>query len=374
MNIDSLIKSPAKGSSLENSPGVMTSRIRLARNLSGVPFPGWATKKKRLTTFETLSKGLSFHPLIKKGFFSELSELSSLEKQLLIEQHLMSRELGARSGGCGVAVNREKTISIMLNEEDHLRLQAIQPGLNLKKAYNSLNNLDETLGSKLSIAYDEKLGFLTSCPTNVGTGLRASVMLHLPALALTEQIQQVLKAVSKLGLAIRGLYGEGTESVGHLYQISNQSTLGESEREIIIRIERVVKQVLLTETNARAKMLADNPMVLLNRIGIAYGTLKHSFIMSSKEALNLLSLIRLGTEVSFFPPETLALCDQLIINSQPAHLQYLAGKKLDIEKRDLFRAKILSSHLQTLNPPHSKDITPSEDEPTEGDSLLTDHE
>lgn len=374
MTFENLIHSSPTIASKGNHSCVITSRVRLARNLRDMAFPGWATKTERILAYEQLCEAVTTLPFSKKGFFQDLQNLDSLEKQVLIEQHLMSRELAARSEGCGLLVNKEKTLCIMFNEEDHLRLQAIQPGLNLKKAFNSLNKIDDALSEEIPYAYDSKLGYLTSCPTNVGTGMRASVMLHLPALVISDQISPVLKAVAKLGLAIRGFYGEGTESLGHLYQISNQSTLGESEQEIITRIERMVKQIITTEENARAKILSENPEKLLDKIGRAYGTLKHAHVISSKEALNLLSLIRLGTEVSFFPEETKDLCDQLMIKSQPAHLQLNAGGKLSIKERDQNRAKIISSHLQNLNPPDSMRTTLLNNAPDDGDSLLPEHE
>jgi len=325
---------------------VLSSRVRLARNVQGYSFPG---------------------PMTKSGFNKELSELNSLQKQVLVEQHLISRELAAKNVGCGIVVNKEKTIAVMINEEDHFRLQSIQHGFNLKKAYRSLNKIDDQLSGSLHYAYDETLGFLTSCPSNLGTGLRASVMLHLPALTISEQIQPVLKAVSKLGLAIRGIYGEGTESMGHYYQISNQSTLGESEAEIIERIERMVKQIITAEENARQKLLIEQEDQLNDKIGRAYGVLKHAKVISSKEALDLLSLLRLGTDAGMFPEEHLKTCDHLMMYIQPAHLQFLEGGKLEMAKRDKIRAKIISSHLQTVNPP---DIIKNKPEGTEENPLL----
>lgn len=354
MKFNSLIKLSTPVNQRGKNTCVITSRIRLARNITDTPFPGWALQKERTKAYQDLSQAALSLPGAKLGFFEELNTLNSLEKQVLVEQHLMSRELAARGEACGLLVNKDKTVSIMINEEDHFRLQGIQTGLNLKKAYRALSKIDDHLHEKLSYAYDEELGFITSCPSNLGTGMRASVMLHLPCLSLSNQIKPVLKAVSKLGLAIRGFYGEGTESLGNLYQISNQSTLGESEIGIITRIERMVKYVITAEENARAKTLQENPLEIMDKVGRAYGVLKHSHIISSKEALNLLSLIRLGSEVGCFPEKTLELCDKLMIEIQPAHLQLHTGEQLDITERDQIRAKIISSHLQNLNKP---DIT-----------------
>ena len=218
-------------------------------------------------------------------------------------------------------------------------------------AYKELNEVDDEISSKLSYAFDEKLGYLTSCPTNVGTGMRASVMLHLPALTLTEQIKPAMNAIIRLGFAVRGFYGEGTDCLGHLYQISNQSTLGESELDIIKSLERSVKQLVTAESNARQKLIEEEPEFLADKIGRAYGTLKYAHIISSKETLDLLSIIRLGTEVKAFPQSTKKLCDELMTKSQPAHLQLHAGEKVNVEARDRIRAKIITSHLQNLISP-----------------------
>jgi len=350
MNYDALIQARPRAKSTSHSC-VITSRVRLARNLNNQPFPGWSSEGERSDIFHIISDAFSSLSFSKTAFHDELKDYSSLQKQVLVEQHLMSRELAARSVGCGLLVSKNKSLSIMINEEDHFRLQGIHPGLSLKKAYRALDKVDTQISEKLNLAFDEELGFLTSCPTNVGTGMRASVMLHLPALVLTEQIEPVLRAVSKLGLAIRGFYGEGTESLGHLYQISNQSTLGESEQEIITRIERMVKQIISVEENARLKTVEDQPHLFIDKISRAYGILKHSVIMSSKEGLTQLSLLRLGTEIGYFPEDAIELCDRLVIEIQPAHLQQLAGKKLDPEERDLARAKLLIKSLSKLRAP-----------------------
>ena len=263
MTYDQLIQTPAAPAT-DAHPCVLTSRVRLARNVAGHSFPGWLTTQERGVLYQQTQTALAGLKVAKGAFLSELAGYDSLQKQVLVEQHLMSRELASRGKACGLLVNAEKSLAIMINEEDHFRLQAIQPGFNLKKAYRAIDKVDTEISKVIDIAYDARLGFLTSCPTNVGTGMRASVMLHLPALVLTEQIDSVLRAVARLGLAIRGYYGEGTESLGHIYQLSNQSTLGESEKEIISRIERTVKYVITAEENARQKTLQDRPLSLIH--------------------------------------------------------------------------------------------------------------
>jgi protein arginine kinase len=259
-------------------------------------------------------------------------------------------------------IERRQTFSFMLNEEDHLRMQAIRPGLQLSAAFNALSELDSELENALEFAFDPTLGYLTTCPTNLGTGMRASAMLHLPGLVLSDQIGQVLQSVNKIGLAVRGLYGEGTESLGNLYQISNQSSLGESEETIIRRLERVISQVANHEQNAREKLLDDDPEMVADKIGRAYGVLRHAHIIDSKEALNHLSLLRLGGTLGFFPPATVILCDTLLMDIQPAHLQLYSGRKLSPDERDALRAEIVCSRLLSLPSPANR-LTSNEPPP-----------
>jgi protein arginine kinase len=258
----------------------------------------------------------------------------------------------------------------MLNEEDHLRMQSIRPGMALRSAYEALATVDEDLENSLDLAFDPTLGYLTTCPTNLGTGMRASAMLHLPALVLGDQIGQVLQAVNKIGLAVRGLYGEGTESLGNLFQISNQSTLGESEESILRRLERVIAQVATHERNARDKLLEDDPEMVADKIGRAYGVLRHAWIIDSKEALNHLSLLRLGGDLGFLPTETVKSCDALLMDIQPAHLQLHSGRKLSPEERDSIRAEIVRSRLQSLEAPDIGSRRKKNDSPDQNPEIL----
>src|SRR5216684_5423891 len=218
---------------------VISSRIRLARNLRHRAFPGWAKKAERTSILELIKPRIEELPEMQDSFSELLQDISAAEKQVLVERHLISREHAAKGVGSAVVMNRRQTLSIMINEEDHLRMQSIRSGLQLKQAFKLVDKIDSALESKLEFAYDPRLGYLTACPTNVGTGMRASAMLHLPGLVLSELINQVIQAVSKIGLAVRGLYGEGTEAMGNLFQISNQTTLGEKEEEIVARLTKV---------------------------------------------------------------------------------------------------------------------------------------
>jgi protein arginine kinase len=359
MRFSTLVKHPADW--MTGGQGdygaVLTSRIRLARNLRKHPFPGWAKREQRTAALDLMRPAVEALAPMKDAFSQELGDLTSVQKQVLVERHLISREHAARGDGSAAIIERRQTFSLMLNEEDHLRMQAIRPGLQLTAAYDALSALDTELENSLEFAFDPTLGYLTTCPTNLGTGLRASAMLHLPGLVLSDQIGQVLQAVNKIGLAVRGLYGEGTESLGNLYQISNQSTLGESEETIIRRLERVISQVANHEHNAREKLLEDDPEMVADKIGRAYGVLRHAHIIDSKEALNHLSLLRLGGTLGFFPPETVVLCDTLLMDIQPAHLQLHSGRKLSPEERDAIRAEIVRSSLLSLESPDNRSIS-----------------
>jgi protein arginine kinase len=264
---------------------------------------------------------------------------------------LISREHAARSTGCAVVVDRKQSVSIMINEEDHFRMQGIRPGLALRAAFEAIDHVDTELEEQFPYAFDSKLGYLTACPTNLGTGMRASVMMHLPGLVLTEQVSQVMKAVSKIGLAVRGLYGEGTEALGNLFQISNQQTLGQKESEIISEIETVVEGVLRSEENARARLREDHAVMLNDQVGRAYAILRHAHVLNSKEALNLLSMLRLGADLDLVPQCDRGILDMLLLEIQPAHLQLRAGRELSPEERDVLRAEITRERLHSIGDP-----------------------
>jgi protein arginine kinase len=333
---------------------VISSRVRLARNLRNFSFPGWAKKTDRISVLECVKPAVESLPEMADAYSAYSQDLSALEKQVLVERHLVSREHAAKGVGSAVVMNRKQTLSIMINEEDHLRIQGIRSGLQLKNVFKLVDKVDTALGERLDFAFHQQYGFLTACPTNVGTGMRASAMMHLPGLVLGEQINQVIQAVSKVGLAVRGLYGEGTEALGNLFQISNQITLGEKEEEILTRLNKVIEQILNHEVNARANLLEKRPVLLLDNIGRAYGILRHAHSMASKEALNLLSALKLGTDLGFFPEDGRLLVDQLFMETQPAHLQKSSQQKLQAEERDTLRAEIIRTKLAKFPKPDGK--------------------
>src|SRR6201997_4087273 len=329
---------------------VISSRVRLARNLRNRAFPGWAKKAERTAILEQIKPRVEELPEMQDSFSELLQDLSALEKQVLVERHLISREHAAKGVGSAVVMNRRQTLSVMINEEDHLRMQSIRSGLQLKQAFKLVDKIDSALESKMDFAFDSRLGYLTACPTNVGTGMRASAMLHLPGLVLSELINQVIQAVSKIGLAVRGLYGEGTEAMGNLFQISNQTTLGEKE-EIINRLSKVIETIIEKEHDARQILLQKKPNTLCDQIGRAYGVLTYAHAMPSKEALNLLSVIKLGMDLGAFPEDQRLQVDELFIETQPAHLQKSSQQKLNAEERDHLRAQIIRERLKLFPKP-----------------------
>ncbi len=330
---------------------VISSRVRLARNLRNRAFPGWAKKAERTSILDLIRPRVEELPEMQDSFSEGLQDLSALEKQVLVERHLISREHAAKGVGSAVVMNRRQTLSIMINEEDHLRMQSIRSGLQLKQAFKLVDKIDSALENKLEFAYDQRLGYLTACPTNVGTGMRASAMLHLPGLVLSELINQVIQAVSKIGLAVRGLYGEGTEAMGNLFQISNQTTLGEKEDEIINRLSKVIETIIEKEHDARQVLLQKKSNTLSDQIGRAYGVLTYAHAMASKEALNLLSIIKLGVDLGTFPENRRLPIDELFIDTQPAHLQKSSQQKLNAEERDHLRAQIIRERLKLFPKP-----------------------
>jgi protein arginine kinase len=323
VKIQNLLKTSSEWIRGENGGNriVFSSRLRLARNLNHHAFPGWAKKAEREKVLSIVQPAVAQLPEMKDAIINDSMEhFTPLEKQVLVEQHLISREHAAKNTGSGLVISKNRTLSIMINEEP-------------------------------------QIGYLTACPTNVGTGMRASAMMHLPALVLHDQITSIIKAVNKLGLAVRGLYGEGTEALGNLFQISNQMTLGESEAEIVDKLTKVIAQVMEHEENARQKMLEDKSRVVADQVGRAYGVMMHSYSISSKEVLNLLSMLRLGVDLGLMPEEYRGTIDELFIRTQPAHLQKDFERKLTTEERDGLRADLMRDRLKQVPEPNMKALS-----------------
>jgi len=353
MNIHDFLIPPAETARREGPHNriVMSSRVRLARNVRGLPFPGWAKKSDRLKALELIRPAVTALPPMQGAFSASMDNLSLLDKNILVERHLISREHAAKGAGSGLVLTQDESLCVMINEEDHLRMQALRPGLQIKQAWTAIDQFDSALEKKLDYAFRPNFGYLTACPTNLGTGIRVSAMLHLPGLVLAEQITQIVQAVNKLGLAVRGLHGEGTEALGNVFQVSNQMTLGEKETEIVERLEKVLAQIIEHEENARATLLEKKPKMVFNHIGRAFGILANAHSISSKETMNLLSLMRLGGDLGFFPDLERALVDELFITTQPAHLQKQHAEKLSAEERDCHRADMLRQRLLKIRRP-----------------------
>lgn len=342
--IESLIQS--NGAELtqgrkKSAPVVLSTRIRLARNLATKPFPDRANSAQRRDVLSKCKDVIGALPQMKRGHFFEVQSLSELEKQTLVERHLISRELCESEGGAGVYIRKDQSCSVMINEEDHLRIQFLRTGFNLKSIWKQIDAFDSELEKSFDVAFSPKLGYLTACPTNLGTGLRASVMMHLPGLVIAEQMERVVRAVNQLGITVRGLFGEGSDATGHIFQISNQHTLGESEADIVSRLGNVLKTVIDHEVNARFKYLEDHRHQLLDKIGRAFGTLRYAHGMNSNEAMNHLSLLRLAVDFGMLPEQHRADIDRLFIECQPGHVQYDAKVGIEPEQRDIVRAEKL---------------------------------
>jgi len=325
---------------------VISSRIRLARNVEGIPFPPRAEQAELKNIFELSRQIVEKDSLFKDSNLLLLDELTPLENQFLVEKHLISiYHAREKYPYRGCIFNQKETLSIMVNEEDHFRIQYLLSGLQLNNIWRFINEIDNEIEKNVTYAFSEKEGYLTSCPTNVGTGMRASIMLHLPALAMVNGINDILKAISKIGYVVRGFYGEGTEVMGNLFQVSNQITLGLSEEEIIDNLEKVNQQIISKEQKARKELLSNSRSQLEDQTWRAYGILSSVRIISSAEAMELLSKLRLGVGLGIIPHPNLGTLNKLMLLIQPAYLQMLAGKDLDPFNRDLQRAILIREKI-----------------------------
>lgn len=324
---------------------VMSSRIRLARNIAGLAFSHWADKRKAGEILATIDPAIRSSNYMKGSLYLRLDDLADIDKKFLLERHLISHEHAEGKDHKAVVIAEKEIASIMINEEDHLRIQTLQSGFNLTEAWRLMSKIDADLERRLNFAFSPDWGYLTACPTNVGTGMRASVMLHLPSLVMTKQINKVLQALTKLSVATRGLYGEGTEAVGNFFQFSNQVTLGHREEELIDNIERVIRQIITHENEARKALLTQSRATLSDRVWRAYGTLKNAYIISSNETINLLSMVRLGVDMGLIKGIDRQAVNRLFILIQPAHLQKMEGKVLSPSQRDIKRADLIRRAL-----------------------------
>jgi protein arginine kinase len=352
MNLDSLTHTSGewlRGTGPE-SDIVVSSRIRLARNLDAFPFTNRANGHQKGEIEALLRDRIAKLPVEPHLDYLNVPGLSTLDRQFLVERQLISRELASAEGPRGVALGTRETVSLMVNEEDHLRLQVMRSGFALDEAWQDIDKVDDLLEQRLNYAFSEEFGYLTACPTNVGTGMRGSVMLHLPALVLTKQVEKVFRALQKINLAVRGLYGEGSRASGDFYQISNQVTLGKSETAILTEIRDVIPQIISYERQARQALVRETRQALQDRVARAYGTLCSATMMTSEETMDLLSSVRLGINLGLLDDISIPTVNELFIHTQPAHLQKLMGTSLDGEERNAARARYLRTRLRELGP------------------------
>jgi protein arginine kinase len=325
---------------------VISSRIRLARNLAEFPFIRRCTDGDRQAIQKTFSDAIASIDDWKGLMFVSLSDLPTLDRQMLVERQLISRELSETNGSRCVFIDPQEMFSLMVNEEDHLRMQVMHSGLDMDSAWEQINKMDDLLAERVNYAFHERLGYLTACPTNVGTGMRVSVMLHLPALVITQQIEKVFRSLQKMGLAVRGLYGEGSQAMGDFYQISNQITLGRSEIDLVKQVGEVIPVIIDYERQARAFLVKESRKDLHDRVSRAYGILCTAQTISSEETLHLLSSVRMGVYLGLIPDLEIPTINKLFIHTQPAHLQKLRGTELPSADRNVERAMYLQSHLR----------------------------
>ena len=331
-----------------NADIVISSRIRLARNLDKFAFPQRANNKQGEEVLNAIEEKIKKLDYLKGVTIFRLLEMDSVDKQFLVERHLMSLEHAQKSDSKAVAIEEEEVASVMINEEDHIRMQVMQSGFNLFEAWNIANKIDDSLSKELGIAFSPEWGYLTACPTNTGTGMRGSVMLHLPALVMTRQIDRVLAAIAKLSFTTRGLYGEGTQASGNFFQVSNQVSLGHAEEEVIENINGLIRQIIEQENQAREVLLSRNKPVLEDRINRSMGILRSARIISSQETIELLSMVRLGNDMGIIKDIDRRRINELFILTQPAHLQKMDKKKLSSVERDIKRAELIRNKLNLV--------------------------
>jgi len=347
VNLDELTHSSGewlRGSGPE-SDIVISSRIRLARNLAEFPFISRATQEDRAEIAKTLQDCVAELDSSFKLDYVDVSKLEEIDRQLLVERQLISREHAENQGARGVAIDSQEQVSLMINEEDHLRVQVMHSGLDLRGAWDQINRVDDLIEERVTYAFNEELGYLTACPTNVGTGMRVSVMLHLPALVITRQIDKLFRSLQKISLAVRGLYGEGSQAMGDFYQISNQITLGRSEIELVEQVSGVVPSIIEYERKAREHLVRESQENLHDRVSRAYGILRTAQTISSEETMHLLSSVRMGVNLGLIADLPMPTVNKLFIYTQPAHLQKLSGSELSTADRNIERARYLRQHL-----------------------------
>jgi len=326
---------------------VVSSRIRYARNLKKHKFPIILDKKESEEIYEEISGIIKSNDIYGKKFSHfKTSSIPNLEKKMLIERHIISPALIKNQGISGFIMSNDEKISIMINEEDHLRLQILSSGLNLKECLKKADELDSILDEKLEYAYHKQFGYITACPTNLGTGIRASSMIHLPGLVMTGRLERLLNTISKFGISVRGVYGEGSKSLGNLFQISNQTTLGNDEKTIVDKVEKIAMQIVSREKEARNYLINENNIEIDDKVHRSYGVLTNAKIISTDEAVKLLSLVKLGIDLDLIDKNKNVNFNKLFVEIQPMNIQFEAREELNEKERDIRRAEIIMKRLK----------------------------
>lgn len=348
---EELAKTPAVwlSGSAEESMVVLSTRVRLARNVAGCAFPTSAdtdTKKRIISYFDS---AYTRSARLKEGEYYKAADITELDRDFLVERHLISPVFLDGDLNRALFIGQQQQVSIMINEEDHLRIQALTAGLDPQSAFSNALAYENELGNYLEFDYDNDFGYLTACPTNAGTGMRASVLIHLPGLVLTREIEKVIEQITSRGLVVRGFYGEGSDVLGNLFQVSNQCTLGVSEEEIIQQIVRVTEDIAEREAAARRRLIEEASDMIEDKIWRAWGILKHARVLTSDEVMNLLSAIRLGRAMGIIEAIEIGLINEILLLSQPSHLQKYFGEEMDHNRRDFVRAQMVRDKLRNIN-------------------------
>jgi len=333
-----------EGGGMENNI-ILSSRIRLARNINDTPFPAMLDKAAGMKVVNSIYNEATKKDIFDGFKFYDMQNTGSVERYVLVERHLISPNLAANGSKGAALIDRDEVISIMLNEEDHIRIQTLLPGMQVREALEKANRIDDVLENRVEYAYDERLGYLTSCPTNVGTGIRASMMVHLPGLNLTSNISKILHAVSQIGLTIRGIYGEGTEFIGNLFQISNQITLGRSEEEIVESLIATTKQIIDKENESRNILMKNNRLKLEDKIWRSWGIISNARVINGTESMKLLSDIRLGVDLGVLKNIPVSVLNEIMVDLNNASLQYNSITELNAVQRDIIRAEKIRMKL-----------------------------
>jgi protein arginine kinase len=334
---------------------ILSTRVRLARNISGARFVGRAPEDELASIYQRAAGAVRSSGRMERGIVSPIDELGVLDRQFLLERHILSPDLTAEAKHRGIAVAADESLSVMINEEDHLRLQCMKSGMQFREAWTDVSLLDDEVGAEIPYAFSEDLGFLTSCPTNVGTGMRASVLVHLPSLVLTQRAKNVLAGVTQVGFSVRGFHGEGSDVVGNFFQISNQVTLGMAEGTTLEKLQEVVLQVMEMESRACEALLRDARVQIEDKISRAFATLKYARVLSSQECMGLLSAVRFGVTIGLTNLPDIGTLNEILLYSQPAHVQHLAGHAMGSAERNEFRAVWIQQRLNVGDVPRVPD-------------------